>query len=75
MKNEIARRAFASLVLDAKYPGDEYFPPSVSCRILMDGDWIGQLYAASEEEAVKKFMAGEFVREDRQWKFKEKESE
>lgn len=55
-KNElIARRCFASLYLDYEFMGDDTFPPSVTCRILVDGWFKERFYAESRNKAIEYF--------------------
>lgn len=60
MDNIIARKCFATLILDKEYLGDKEYnlPPLVSCRVLVDGWWKADLYAETKEEAVEKFNSG-----------------
>lgn len=51
---EIARRFFASLILD--YEFDNF----VSCRVLIDGCFCRSLVASSREEAIEKFNSTEW---------------
>ena len=60
MENEIARKCFASLVLDVEYPGDEDIPAYVKCRVLVDGWYRATIYAANREEAISRFYSGEW---------------
>lgn len=46
---EIARRCFASLVLDYE------FNDFVSCRVLIDGYYCSSFIASSREAAIEKF--------------------
>jgi len=57
MNTEIARKCFASLVLDYEYPGDERlgFEPFASGRVLVDGWWTADLVAKTRDELVAKF--------------------
>lgn len=55
-KNEcIAARAFAALILDYEWSGDEYAPPLVSCRVLIEDICYDRIHAASRAEAIEKF--------------------
>lgn len=51
----IAARAFGSLILDYEWAGDEYMPPLVSCRVLIEDLYQDTIHAASREEAIEKF--------------------
>lgn len=50
----IARKCFASLWLD--YEWEDF----VSCRVLIDGWFKANLYAKDCEEAIDKFMKGDY---------------
>lgn len=52
---EIARRLFASLILDYEYPETENLPACVSCRVLIDGYFCANLHAGTRQEAIEKF--------------------
>lgn len=51
----IAARAFGALILDYEWPGDEYTPPFVSCRVLIEDLCFDRIHASSREEAIQKF--------------------
>ena len=55
----IARKLFRTLVLD--YEWNFNGETSVYCRILNDGNYYGQLTARNREEAINKFMKGQYV--------------
>ena len=62
-KNEcIDARAFASLILDYEFPGDEIFEPLVSCRVLIEDLYNGSIAAKSREEAIEIFRSGSWRR-------------
>ena len=55
-KNEcIARRAFATLILDSEYPANKYMPAVVFCRILVDGWYRDTISAETIDEAIEIF--------------------
>lgn len=55
-KNEcIASRGFGSLILDYEWPGDEYFPPYASGRILIEDLCREHVAARSREELIDYF--------------------
>lgn len=51
----IARRCFASLYLDYEFMGDDIFPPSVTCRILIDGCFKERFSVESRDKAIEYF--------------------
>ena len=51
----IAARAFGSLILDYEWPGDEWTPPLVSCRVLIEDFCVDRIHASSRDEAIEKF--------------------
>ena len=57
LNQEIARKCFASLVLDYEYPGDELhgFEPFASGRVLIDGWYKADISASNRDELVEKF--------------------
>ena len=60
-KNEcIARKGFASLILDYEFSANDLLPAYVSCRVLIDGWYNGSITAESREAAIEKFYAGEW---------------
>ena len=60
-KNEcIDSRAFAALILDYEYPGDDVLPPYVSGRVLIDGLYKAGITATSREELIAKFRGGNY---------------
>lgn len=69
IKNEeIARQLFACLVLDSEYPaydlGDgQILPPLVCCRVLVDQNFVCNLYAESRQEAIQIFYSGKWKEE------------
>lgn len=55
-RNEcIARRAFATLILDSEYPANGYMPAVVFCRILVDGWYRDTISAETREKAIELF--------------------
>lgn len=58
-KNEcIAARAFAALILDYEWSGDEYLPAGVSCRVLIEDLYQTRIHARSRQEAIDIFNSG-----------------
>ena len=51
----IARRCFASLYLDYEFMGNDIFPPSVTCRILIDGYFKERFSVESRDKAIEYF--------------------
>lgn len=49
LNQEIARKFFASLILDFEYPD------VVICRVLIDGYFCANLTAANRQAAIEKF--------------------
>ena len=55
-KNEcIAVRAFAALILDYEWKGDEYMPAGVSCRVLIEDLCVDRIHAETREKAIEAF--------------------
>ena len=60
-KNEcIAARAFAALILDYEWSGDEYMPAGVSCRVLIEDVYQTRIHARSRAEATDIFTSGQW---------------
>jgi len=59
MNLEIARKCFASLVLDHEWKGcpELKLKPAVYCRVLVDGWYVDAIYAPNREVAIEKFMS------------------
>ena len=55
MDKLIARRCFATLYLDFEYPGDDILPPSVTCRILVDGWFKERFHVETIDQAIEYF--------------------
>ena len=55
MNMPIAQKYFAVLVMDYE------FEDMVFCRILIDGNFAGQLTAENKDQAIEKFLAGHWV--------------
>lgn len=55
MDKLVARRCFATLYLDYEYPGDDILPPSVTCRILVDGYFRERFYTETIDQAIEYF--------------------
>ena len=51
----IAQKYFAILVLDYEFDDVCY------CRILIDGNYAGQLTAVNRDQAIEKFLTGQWV--------------
>ena len=53
----IARRVFATLVLDNIYEGlpELNFPPAAHCRVLIDGYFCSRFTTETIEQAIDKF--------------------
>lgn len=51
----IAARAFGALILDYEWSGDEWTPPLVSCRVLIEDLCVDRIHASSRAEAIEKF--------------------
>lgn len=58
MNRTIARKCFAELVLDYEWKGDAYLPPSVTCRVLIDGCFCTRIYATTIDAAIEYFNSG-----------------
>lgn len=56
----IDSKAFATLILDYEYKGDDILPPYVSGRVLIDGCYKTGISATSREELISKFRKGEY---------------
>lgn len=62
-KNEIiARKVFATLVLDYDFPAFGDIPAYVSCRVLHDGYFVSRMHAGSVDEAIERFYRGDYER-------------
>lgn len=59
----LARRAFATLVMEAFYDYDADFglPALCVCRVMIDGYFVTKLYADSVDDAITKFYEGKWV--------------
>lgn len=55
MNLPIAQKYFAVLVLDYEFKDGCY------CRILCDGNYAGQLTASNRDQAIEKFLSGQWV--------------
>lgn len=60
MNLEIARQCFGSLILDYEWEFED--ETGVYCRILNDGWYVGYLTARNREEAIEKFLSGNYHR-------------
>lgn len=56
----IDSKAFAALILDYEYPGDDVFEPLVSGRVLFDGCYHASISARNRDEMIKKFRSGNY---------------
>lgn len=56
----IDSKAFASLILDYEYAGDEVLPPYVSGRVLFDGCFHAHITGTSRADLINKFRSGDF---------------
>lgn len=54
----IAAKCFASLILDYEYKGDDYMPPCVSCRVLIEDLYQTRIHAETREKAIEMFLSG-----------------
>lgn len=61
----IAKKLFGTLILDYEwnYVFDGKREKGVYCRILIDGNYAGQLTAETRGKAIEKFYRGEYVRQ------------
>ena len=60
-KNEcIDSKAFANLILDYEYAGDDVLPPYASGRVLFDGYFHSHISGTSREDLIKKFRSGDY---------------
>lgn len=60
MNECIDSRAFAALILDYEYPGDDVFEPLASGRVLFDGCFHKGISARNREELIAKFRSGNY---------------
>lgn len=56
----IDRKAFATLILDYEFSGDDILPPYVSGRVLFDGYFQAHITGTSRQDLINKFRSGKY---------------